>query len=481
MLNREKIESALKNVINLLREDTYLSGNYSSYILPLLFFKWLSTLHTKDSLKNQKLSENLTLPREANWIYIRDSVQKVGKELTSIFSSIEKSNPTLQGIFINPIINQWERASDHTLKSVIRELSMFDFDQNSLNQPELLGQIYEDLIVNSGLYEMKSNVNFFTPYGLRKLIIDLIEPQAEMHIYDPACGSGGMLIEAARYFKKKGEDPQEISLWGQEEDYELRSIASMNLFIHGFIHSKILSGSLTRNFPIKEKGEPQKFDVVITNPPFGVKNWDNYESKHNSSPRFQYGDPPKSSADYVFIQHALALLTDRGRAAMIVPHGVLFRGGIEGEIRESIINDDLVEAVIGLPQKLFYTTKIATAIIIFNRQKSEDRKGRILFLDASHEYESNRKQNFLTDEIISRIVSTYSDFREEAGYSRIASHEGISKYGYTLAINRYVEPKEVKSELDIDSQVKKMQELEAERCEIEAQMNTYLKALGIKI
>ena len=481
MLNREKIEFILKRIISLLREDAHYSGGYSSYILLLLFFKWLSDLHSKDISKNKKFSENFTLPKKANWVYIKDLVHNIGEELTNIFSLIEKWNPSLQGVFINPSINQWEKLSDNILQSMIRELSVLDFNENSLKRPDLLGEIYEDLIVKSGLYDMKSNVNCFTPYDLRKLIIELVQPQSGMQIYDPACGSGGMLTEAARYLKEHSKDPQEISLWGQEEDYELRSIASINLLLYGVVHAKILSGSIIKNLLVEEEGKPQKFDVVITNPPFGVKNWEDYESKQNAAHHFEYGYPPKSSADYVFIQRVLAMLTDIGKAAMILPHGVLFRGGTEGEIRENIVKNDLIEAVIGLPQNLFHTTKIATAIIIFNKQKIEDRKQKILFIDASHEYGSNRKQNFLTDEIISRITSTYSDFREEANYSRIVLSEEISKYGYILAISRYVESKRVKSELDVNSQIKKMQELEAQRCEIEAQMNECLKSLGIKI
>jgi type I restriction enzyme M protein len=477
MLSRERIEYVVRNIIKLLREDTHFSGSYSSYTLSLLFLKWLLDLHGEDSLMNKRNERDFILPEELNWSQIR-GFHSIGKKLTNVFSRIEELNPKIQGIFINPSVDQWEEISDHVLQDVIRELSALNFDENSLQQSSLLVEVYEEAIIDSGLYSMKSNVNYLTPRDIAMLMINFVQPQTNMQIYDPACGTGGILVETARHIMEQGKNPQTIALWGQEEDYELRSLAYINLLLHGISNSKILPGNIIKNFPIEERG---RFDLVITNPPFGVRSWQEHESSHgDSSHIFKYGRPPKSSADYAFIQHVLALLNGEGKAAMIVPNGVLFRGGMEGKIRENIIKDDLIEAIIGLPENLFYNTKISTAIILFNKKKVGNKRNRIFFVDASHDYKPDRKRNFLTDENISKLVSAYSDFREEAGYSRIVSYDDVSKQGYVLTVSCYVEQKKIEGKLNIDSQVEKMQKLEAQREKLEAQMDDYLKELGVQ-
>jgi type I restriction enzyme M protein len=481
MLTSEEIKFVFRSSIDFLRQDTYFSGNYSIYILPLLFFKWLSDSYKNNNSKDNESNTSFVLTKGVDWVVVKNIIQDISRELTNIFTYVEEANPTLRGVFIDPKTNQWERINDHTLQSIIELMSTLNLDKNNLRYPELLGEIYEDLLIKSALHERKTSVTYFTPSQLRKLIVNLVSPQVKMQIYDPACGSGGMLIESVRYFKEQGEELSNVSIYGQEEDYELRLTAIINLFLYGCEHHKIVPKSILKSPLLQENGNLKKFDLIITNPPFGVKNWEEYQVKPDVNHYLKYGLPPKSSADYAFIQYILATLNDTGKAAMIVPHGVLFRGGIEGEIRKNIVKDDLVETVIGLPKQLFYNTKIATAIIIFNRKKLDKRKDKILFIDASHEYESNRRQNFITHKMISRIVSTYSKFQEYTGYSKIASYEEISNYDYSLNISRYVEFQKSENNLDVGLQRKKVQTLETQRGEIEAQMDDYLRALGIEI
>ncbi|TVP58449.1 MAG: hypothetical protein EA343_21475 [Nodularia sp. (in: Bacteria)] len=476
MLISAEIKTVLTNSISILHHDLSFSGNYNDYILQMLFLKWLLDIQAEKYIERDHSNIIFNIPKEINWLVVENLKEDIGEKLTDIFNCIESADSKLKDIFVNPKINQWNRINDCTLKQLIENFSILDLRSHILKRPDLLGDIYENLTINSELHEVKTNVNYFTPRHITKLIVDLATPQTKMQIYDPACGSGGMLIECVRQFQEKGEEFHNILLYGQEEDYELRSIAKINLLLKGVEHSQILSGNIIQNNSL------EKFDLVIANPPFGIKNWGVHSKKHDLLHQFSYGNPPKNSADYAFIQRILSTLKNTGKAAIIVPHGVLFRGGVESEIRKNIIEDDLIEAVIGLPANLFYNTKIPTAIIIFNRNKLENRKNRILFIDASHEYKmENRKKNFLTNDHIAKIVSIYSNFHEEIGYSKIASAKEVADYNYILDITHFVKPLYPENGLDIDSQVKKVQTLETQRNKIEAQMDSCLRILGIEI
>jgi type I restriction enzyme M protein len=470
MIDSGQVKYTIKTIISLLRKDNSFSGSYSSYIFPLLLLKWLPHLPFGIEMSD----ETADFFKENSWSKIESLKQNIGQNLIDIFSWIHLENSSFERGFINRDANQWILISDSTFSKIIENISIFNFPESSLQQSNLICEIYEAIIIDTGLYESKSNINLYTPRDLAKLVVALINPNLGVKIYDPAFGFGSILIESVRHLISQGNNPSKIHVCGQEKNYELRSTVSIILVLHGVLNFNISQG---RN--IESRNDNQEFDVVISNPPFGAKNWEDY-GQDDDSLYLQYGYPPKNSADYAFILKVLAVLNDKGKSAIIVPHGVLFREGAEGEIRKNIIENNLIEAIISLPQNLFYNTKIPTAIILFNKKKMYNEHG-ILFVDASNEYGISRKRNFLTTENIARICSVYSSSQEESGYSRIVSKEELRDFNYDLSPKLYVQKKQKSIELDLASQIKKVHILESQRADTEFQMNIILNALNVKI
>jgi type I restriction enzyme M protein len=470
MIDSVQIKSTIKIIISLLRKDNCFLGSYSSYVFPLLLLKWLPYLQFDIDMSN----EAIDFFKENSWSRIESLNRDIGQKLTEIFSWIHLENSSCERGFINRDASQWIIISDSTLSEIIKNISIFDFPDSSLQQSNLICEIYEAIIIDTGLYESKSNINLYTPRDLAKLVVDLINPNLGMEIYDPAFGFGSILIESVRHLINQGNNPHKIHVCGQEKNYELRSTVSIILVLHG-----VLNFNIYQEKSIEFRNDNRKFDVVISNPPFGAKNWEDY-GQDDDSLYLQYGYPPKNSADYAFILKALAVLSDQGKSAIIVPHGVLFREGAEGKIRKNIIENNLIEAIVSLPQSLFYNTKIPTAIILFNKNKMNEDRG-ILFVDASNEYGVSRKRNFLTDENIARICSVYYSLQEEYGYSRIASKEEMRNFDYNLSPKIYVQKEQALIDQDIDSQIEKVHILESQRAETESQMDIILNALNVKI
>lgn len=469
MTDPVQIKSKIKTIINLLRKDNCFSGSYSSYIFPLLFLKWLPYLQ----LDVEMSCEAANFLEDNSWSKIKKFDRDIGQKLTDIFSWIELGNSSFERGFINNDTNQWKIVSDFTLSEVIENISIFDLPESNLQRSDLICNIYEAIIIDTGSYESKSNINLYTPPDLAKLVVALISPKSGTGICDPAFGFGSILIESIRYLINQGEDPRAIHVWGQEKNYELRSTVSIILALHG-----VLNFNISKDKHIEYRNNSQKFAAIISNPPFGAKSWEDYGQDDNSL-YLQYGCPPKNSADYAFILKVLSVLNDKGKFAIIVPHGVLFREGAEREIRKNIIEDNLIEAIISLPQGLFYTTRISTAIIIFNKDRIYNGHG-ILFVDASHEYGITRKRNFLTSNNIARIFCAYSSLKQEDGYSRIVFKDEIRHLKYNLDPNLYIKREQKPIKVDIDSQIQKVHDLELQREKNESEMNVILNTLNIK-
>jgi type I restriction enzyme M protein len=334
-----------------------------------------------------------------------------------------------------------------------------------------------------------------------ELLVRLLEPQQDLSLCDPTCGSGSILVEWANQIKQQGgdqnSDPNKVLLYGQEVNLESWAIAKINLLLNNLYNFDIRLGDTLRDPQLVEGNKLMLFDRIIASPPFNVM-WGDEMGKIDKYNRFPYGIPPKNSGDFAFIQHILATLNDTGKAAVVVPPGVLFRGGrvvvrpgvlfrrgTEGEIREKLITADLIEAVIGLPPNLLYGTGIPIVILIFNRKKPEKHKGKILFIDASREYQKGKGRNYLGEQDIAHIVSVYQAFQDRASleepkeYAKVVSFEELTNNDYNLNINRYMETP--KLEVDIPAEVTKLCELEAKRAEAESEMNECLRALGVKL
>jgi type I restriction enzyme M protein len=270
-----------------------------------------------------------------------------------------------------------------------------------------------------------------------------------MKIYDPTSGSGGILIQTRNYLVANGENANNLSLFGQEMNLNTWAISKMNMFLHGVFNADIRKGDTIRAPQHTQGGELMLFDRVLANPPFSLAKWGKEESDSDSYGRFPYGTPPKDTGDLAFVQHMISSLNAQGKMGVVVPHGVLFRGSSERDIRRGILEDDLLEAVIGLPSSLFYGTGIPAALLIINKKKPEDRKGKVLFINSELEYEEGKNQNRLRDQDIEKIVATFDCYENTRRYSKVVSIEEIRENDYNLNIRRYADTSPPPEQFDV--------------------------------
>jgi type I restriction enzyme M protein len=306
-------------------------------------------------------------------------------------------------------------------------------------RPDLLGAAYEYLIKMFADSAGKKGGEFYTPSEVVKLLVSLLKPHAGMKVYDPTCGSGGMLIQTRNYLADHGENPANLQLFGQEMNLSTWAICKLNMFLHGVFSADIRKGDTLGEPQHVEHGEIMRFDRVIANPPFSLKNWGRDLAEHDGYGRYRFGIPPKDAGDLAFVQHMIASLNQEAVMGVVVPHGVLFRGGQEGEIRKGILEDDLVEAVIGLPSGLFYGTGIPAALLVINKNKAFERRGKVLFINAELDYQEGKNQNILRDQDIEKVVGCFDAYNEIKRFSRVVPLEEIRENDHNLNIRRYAD------------------------------------------
>jgi type I restriction enzyme M protein len=310
----------------------------------------------------------------------------------------------------------------------------------------------------------------------------MLEPHKKDHIYDPTAGSGGFLLEAYSYLKERdGEQAaKSLYLYGQEINLSTFAIAKINMFLHGLDSADIRRGDTLRSPQfLDDNGSLKTYDIVVANFPFAIKEWPHETFRDDPYGRCDgYDVPPKKNADYAFILHILKSLNSNGRAGVVVPHGVLFKSDASGKIRQQILKNDLVEAVIAFPAKLFYGVSIPAAVIVFNKNKKEDRKGKVLIVDAEKEYEERKKQNKLLKKHIEKIVKTFHDYRDVDRFARVVDLKEIEQNDWNLNIRRYVDTSEPEEEIDVKIVLDELVKLESQRDEIQTQVNGYIKELG---
>ena len=319
---------------------------------------------------------------------------------------------------------------------------------------------------------------FYTPRMVVKLIVELLAPTERMRICDPTAGSGGMLIEGAHYVERKSGDPRNLTLHGQEKNLGTWAICKMNMLLHGLPDARIEKGDTIRDPKLVDEGELLLYDRVIANPPFSLDEWGRAVAESDGYGRFRFGVPPKTKGDFAFVQHMVAVLNNSGRLGVVMPHGVLFRGAAEGKIRQGLLREDLFEAVIGLPPNLFYGTGIPASILVLNRDKPVARRGKVLFIDASAEFEEGSNQNRLRDEDVEHISDAFHTYADVEKYARVVPLAEIEQNDWNLNISRYVDTSEEEVRIDVAESVRKLRQLEQERVAAEAVMNQYLLELG---
>lgn len=474
LLTLPQMESHLWKAADILRGSVN-ATDYKRYILPLLFLKRLSDHWDEESEKG--LPHQFTVPKEAHWKSIDNCKGDLGEIINKALKAVEEANPSLQGILARTNFADHHRLPPITLRRLVDHFSTLSLRDEDFAEPDLLGRAYEYLLKQFAKHEGRRGGEFYTPREIVRLMVRLLDPEERMSICDPTCGTGGMLLECALYIQQKGGDPKKLELHGQEKNPDVWAMCKMNMLLHGLTNARIELGDTLREPKLVENGKLIAYDIVIANPPFSLKEWGYDFAIRDPFNRFKYGIPPKSFGDFAFIQHMIAILKPTGRMAVVTPHGVLFRGNSEAQIRKGIVEDDLIEAVIGLPDKLFYNTGISAAILVINKAKPPERKGKVLFIDASKEYEEGRNQNVLREQDVAKIVQTFNSFSNQENYARVVSLEEIRRNSYNLNISRYVSSTNNDEISNLLALWDEMRATEQERAKLLGILNDVMKVL----
>jgi type I restriction enzyme M protein len=467
-----QLESHLWASANILRGPVD-AADFKTYVFPLLFFKRISDVHDEEyqaaltesggDEEYARFPQNyrFQIPEDCHWDDVRTVATNVGQALQKAMRSIEKTNPeTLYGIFGDAAWTNKERLPDSLLRDLIEHFSRINL-ANQAAQADILGQSYEYLIKKFADATNKKAGEFYTPRSVVRLMVNILDPKEGESIYDPACGTGGMLLEATHHVKENHGDDR--TLWGklfaQEKNLTTSAIARMNLFLHGASDFKVVRGDTLRNPAFFSGDDLATFDCVIANPPFSLEQWGDEVWTSDPFGRNFAGVPPSKYGDYAWVQHMIKSMAPKtGRMAVVLPHGALFRMGKEGEIRKKILGMDLLEAVIGLGAHLFYGASLAACILVFRQRKSKDRKNKVLIIDASKEFKTGRAQNELLPEHVERIYGWYRDYTNVEGIARVVTLDEIAANDHNLNIPRYVEPKAEQEWLTVDEAMKRLRE-----------------------
>lgn len=447
-----ELESHLWEAANILRGSPVDRTDWKSYILPLLFFKRLCDVWDEeraamlvaygDTFADE---HRFKIPEHNHWQDIRTLSSNVGTALRKAMREIESANQKhLYGVFGDAQWTNKERLPDELLKDLIEHFSALKLGNLHVTN-DVMGDAYEYLIKKFADATKNKAGEFYTPRSVVRLMVDILAPQAGETIYDPACGTGGMLLGAVERIRDRGGDPRTFfgKLYGQEKNLTTASAARMNLLMHGIEDFSIERGDTLRQpmFTNPDTGGLAQFDVTIANPPFSLEQWGREVWEKDPWGRAFAGIPTDKSGDFAWVQHMVqSMAVPHGRMAIVLPQGALFRGGVEGQIRQVLLERDAIEAVIGLAPNLFYGTSLAACILVLRHRKPTARAGRVLIVDAASRFRKGRAQNFLEPVHIREILGWYENFQDVEDLVRVVSVPDIEREGWTLNISRYVLP-----------------------------------------
>lgn len=469
-------------------------SDYKNYILVMLFLKYISDVlkdrrthylaefgGDKTRVERRLSRERFLLPEGADFdsLCAQRNQPDIGQRIDIALDQIEEANKAkLEGVFREVSFNSENKLGqtkdrNARLKHLLEDFNdpRLDLRPSVVGSEDVIGNVYEYLLEKFASDAGKKAGEFYTPGQVSTLLAKLLSPKKGNTICDPACGSGSLLIKVGRE-----ADERDFALFGQESNGTTHALCRMNMFLHGMDNFRIEWGDTLRNPRLVEGDQLMKFNIVVANPPFSLEKWGIEEAGADTFHRYHRGLPPKSKGDYAFITHMIETAREgTGRVGVVVPHGVLFRGAAEGRIRQNLIQENLLEAVIGLPANLF-GTGIPAAILLFNKGKTH---GDVLFIDASREYQEDKNQNRLTEQQIAKIVATYRAFQTVEKYAYRATPQEIADNNYNLNIPRYVDTFEEEAEIDLDKVKQEIAGLETELAAVRKKMDGYLKELGL--
>lgn len=455
MYTQQELDAKLLAAANALRGPID-PADFKAYIFPLLFLKRISDNWHWEHARALELFDGdeelaalpdnyrFVVPDGCRWEDVLALHENVGAGLQLVFDRLQEANPdTLAGVFGTA---QWANKAilpEERLTAVIDVFTSLKLDPDSVTH-DLLGASYEYLLKNFADESGKKAGEFFTPRAVVRLMVQLLAPQEGESIYDPTCGSGGMLVEAVNQVRAHGQDPRTLRLYGQEVQATTAAIARMNLYLHDIETFAIKRGDTLRDPRFREAdGSLSRFDAVIANPPFSLKNWGRAAWTDDPFGRAEYGVPPESYGDLAFVEHMVtSIRADSGRLAVVMPHGALFRGGVERDIRRNLLSAGVVEAVVGLPPNLFYSTSIPAVVLVCRRQLPQSREGNVLFVDASARFKKGRNQNEMMEDDIAAVVAAVASGADPDGEGGVhvctASLADIEANDWDLNLSRYV-------------------------------------------
>jgi type I restriction enzyme M protein len=493
-LSQQELESRLWAAANSLRGPVD-PADFKAYIFPLLFFKRISDTWDAEhalaladfggDLDLAALPENyrFQIPDGCHWRDLRRVTENVGVALQTMLQRVEQANPdSLALIFGDVAWANKEKLPEHALLNLIEAFGSLDLRPDRVGH-DVLGNAYEYMLRQFADESGKKAGEFFTPRAVVRLLTRILDPQPADAVYDPAVGSGGMLVEAANEVIEAGGSVRQMRFYGQEVNLTTSAIARMNLYLHDLEDARIRRGDTLRDPKFLDAaGRLERFDIVIANPPFSLKNWGSEVWARDPWSRAACGVPPASFGDYAWVQHMVASMTPvTGRVGVVMPHGVLFRGGAEGAIRRCLVQHDQLEAVVGLPPNLFYSTQIPACLVIFRSMKAAERRGHVLFVDGSKRFEKGRNQNRLRPADVDAIVQAYRTGEdpdgEEGVVVRLVVHAEIEANGWDLNIGRYLKGA-AGEEVDVATALAALAEAQRELREAEERLAERLREAG---
>lgn len=448
-MTQKQLEDYLWGAANILR-GMIDAADFKQYIFPLLFFKRVSDIWDEEYQEALELSDGdvdyahfrenhrFQIPEGCHWSDVRATSTDVGKKLQNALHQIEKANfELLHDVFGDAQWTNKRRLSDEKLLDLIEHFSTMNLSVKNVPH-DLMGDGYEYLINKFADDSGHTAAEFYTNRTVVELMTRITDPQPGESVYDPTCGSGGILLNSALYLKKQGKEYRNLKLYGQELNLITSAIARMNMFMHAIDEFLIVQGDTLDQPQILENDELKQFDVVMANPPYSIKRWSQSKFVNDPFGRNIWGTPPQGCADYAFQQHIIkSLKPDTGRSVSLWPHGVLFRDA-EASMRKKMIEDDVVDAVIGLGKNLFYNSSMESCLLVCNMNKPKERRGKVIFIDGKDEIRLERSAAYLKDEHIKRMADAFWNFEDEDGFSKIVSIEDIEKNNWLLTVFMYV-------------------------------------------